>query len=522
MKKVVITGKQAKEQLLDGAKLLYEAVSTTLGPKGQNAFIGAYGAPIVTHDGVTVAKSIENVDGLSPGAEIGIEMIKSSSSKTNDNVGDGTTTSTILTYHLMSGGMQMIENGKNPMMLRRELDKAAETVLDALPRFAEPIKTKKAAVEIATISSESKEIGEKIGEMYHTLGKDGMVVVELGTKPATEYEIVEGYVFDKGLLSPMMILDQRTQTTRIEHPHILLYHGTVGLKDTIALTNELFNLGHSSLVIIADDFREDLLQWSLSHIDEFTVIGIKAPGFGEQRMELLRDLAAFTGTEVTGKKFQKKITDITVEELGTCEEIVSTPEETIITGGRDVTEYITDLSAKLDKTKTEFDRSKIEKRIAQLRAKVGQIRVGGNTEMEAEERKYLIDDAVAATEAALKEGVVPGGGMTYIRLASELLGDSDGDKLLREALKAPFKVLMENAGLRYGVQLKQLEGFEFGMGYDIMGDPETPVNLKEHGIIDPALVIKQAVLNATSVAGSALTAGVLIARKEEDSDKKED
>jgi len=522
VKKQIITGDKAKEQLLEGAKLLYEAVSTTLGPKGQNAVIEAYGEPVVTHDGVTVAKSIEDVKDCSPGARVGIEMIKASSSKTNDNVGDGTTSSTILAYHLIDGGLAKIQTGKNAMVLRRELDAAAEEALAALPKLAEPITTEKSTIEVATIASENPTIGKEVGQMYHKLGKDAMVVVELGQKPVIEYEIVEGYSFDTGLLSPTMILDQRTQSTTAANPPILVAHQTVGFKDVVGLCQDLFNQGRDGIVIIADDFKNDLLDWAMLRAGEFDVIGIKSPGFGEQRMERLRDIATFVGTEPVGAKFPKKISDLKPPDLGTCAELVATQAETVITGGQDVSDYIKGLQAKVKNTKGEFDKSKIEKRIAQLRARVGQIRVGGNTEMEAEERKYLIDDAVAATEAALKEGIVPGGGMTYIRLARELVSDTDGAQLLKEALEAPFKVLMTNAGLRYGKQLEQLEAHEFGTGYDIMGDPEKPINLKEHGIIDPVLVIKQTITNAVSVAASALTTGVIITREEDKSEKEEE
>lgn len=521
MKKKVITGEQAKKEILEGAHLLYDAVSTTLGPKGNNAVLEAYGEPIVTHDGVTVAKAIENVQGISSGARVGIEMIKASSSKTNDNVGDGTTSSTILAYHLLDGGMQRIEAGKNAMMLRRELDAAKDKVLAGLHKLSEPIKTEKAAIEIATISSENHDIGKEVGHMYHVLGKDGMVVVEMGQKPVIEYEIIEGYVFDKGILSPLLIQDQRSQTTTVHKPHILVHHGPVGLKEVFPLCQELYNAGKDNIVIICDEFKNDLLEWALTR-DDFSIVGIKAPGYGEQRMELLRDIAAFTGTEAVGTKFQKKISDLRPKDLGSVDELVTSNSETVITGGKDVTEYIENLKAKAAQQQLEFDREKVEKRMASLRAKVGQIRVGGNTEMEADERKYLVDDAVAATEAALKEGIVPGGGMTYIQLATLLDGKTDGEALLKEALEAPFKVLMTNAGLRYGKQLERLEGREFGTGYDIMGDPEEPVNLKEHGIIDPALVIKQTVTNAVSVASSALTTGVLITREEHEKDKEDD
>lgn len=520
MKKRIITGDQAKEQLLEGARLLYEAVSTTLGPKGQNGVIQAFGEPIVTHDGVTVAKAIENILDASDGAQVGIEMIKASSSKTNDNVGDGTTSSTILAYHLMEKGMEKIKNGKNAMMLRRELDIARDEALEHLKELSLPVKTEKETIEIATISSENKDIGREVGHMYHVLGKDGMVVVEIGTKPVIEYEIVEGYTFDRGFINPMQITDQRTQSTTLRNPAILVTHTTPSMKEIGPIVDELFQAGKDSLVVVCNDFKNDLLERALRSMQQdFQVIGIKAPGFGDNRVELMKDLAAICGTEAVGNLLPKKAEDLSISELGTCEEIVITQNETVITGGADVKEYVANLESKLKTTKGEFDKNKLEKRIAQLHAKVGQIRVGGNTEMEAEERKYLVDDAVAATEAALKEGIVPGGGTTYVHLSNLIKGTTDGHELLREALLTPFKVLMQNAGERAGVKLQQLT--DFGMGFDVMGDGSL-VDLKEHGIIDPVLVIKQAITNAVSVAGSALTTGVLITNKKEKEDKERD
>jgi len=520
MKKQVITGIEAKEQLLEGAKLLYTAVSTTLGPKGQNAVIEAFGEPIVTHDGVTVAKSIEDVLDASPGARVGIEMIKSSSSKTNDNVGDGTTSSTILAYHLMDKGMAKIQNGYNAMVLRRELDNAAEKVLTYLKDIAEPVKTKQQAIEVATISSENKDIGKEVGTMYHKLGKDGMVLVEIGTKPETEYEIREGYTYDKGVISPSMITDSRSQTTTVKNPAILLAHQEVSLRDVVGLFDELYNSGKDGIVIICNDFKNDLLDQALlsTQTNQFEIIGIKAPGFGDNRIELLKDLAALTGATVLGNKLPRKVNEAKLEDLGTCEEIVSSQEETIITGGQKVDSYVKDLEAKADAAESKFDKGKIVHRIAQLRAQLGQIRVGGNTDMEAEERKYLVDDAVAATEAAMKDGIVPGGATTYIELARRITDTDPGSELLKEALLAPFKVLMSNAGERWGERLEQLT--EFGKGFDVMGSGEL-IDLKEHGIIDPAMVIKQAVTNAVSVAGSALTTGVLITT-EKDNEKEEE
>lgn len=521
MKKTVIFAEDAKQQVYEGFEMLYKAVSTTLGPKGQNAVIEAYGEPIVTHDGVTVAKSIEVKSNNKPGVRVGIEMIKSSSSKTNDNVGDGTTSSTILAFNLLDEGMKLVNANKNPMILRRELDEAAQEALKALDKLANPVKTKKETIEVATISSENHEVGEAVGAMYHTLGKGAMVTVEVDqSKSETEYKIIEGYTFDRGVVSPLLILDHRTQTTTIENPSVLVAHQVIAGKDVAGLIQQAYQAGKDSVVVIADDFKDDFVVGALDLRDTMTVVGIKAPGFGEARPELLKDIAHLCGTKVYGKGFKDALSTARPEDLGTCAKLVTTPHETVITGGADVSDHIKDLESKLKTLKSEFDKQKLEKRIAQLRAKVGQILVGGNTEMEAEERKHLIDDAVAATEAALNDGIVPGGGTTYVELSKRLTGATDGSNILRKALLSPFKVLMNNSGERYGKRLEELT--EYGKGFDVMSPTVELVDMKEHGIIDPVLVIRQAITNAVSVAGSALTCGVLIAIEKEDDDDEED
>lgn len=520
MKKQIFLNDEAKSQLLEGAKALYDAVSATLGPKGQNAVIEAYGEPIVTHDGVTVAKAIDAVKDLSPGARVGIEMIKASSSKTNDNVGDGTTSSTILAYHLIDEGMNQVRLGTNPMILRRELEDAAQQALTELDKVVIPVKTEKAAIEIATISSEDPVIGKEVGKMYHKLGKDAMVAVEIGSKPVTEYEIVEGYTFDRGFVSPMMITDSATHTANLLGPTIVIAKENISLTDSINIIREAYADGRDSIVFIADDFKNDFIDYALQHKNEMEIIGIKAPGFGDQRLELLKDIAQLCRTKVFGNGMPSKLADCKISDLGICDKIVVTAEETVITGGADVSDYIKELEVKLDQLTSEFDRQKMEKRIANLRAKIGQIRVGGNTEMEAEERKYRIDDAVAATEAALKDGIVPGGGTTYIHIAKSVDVSTAGGRLLVEALYQPFKVLMNNSGYRYGKKLTELQSASYGQGFDVMADGEM-VDLKEHGVIDPALVIKQAITNAVSVAGSVLTTGVLIINDKEKNEEEE-
>jgi len=520
MKRQVITGQDAKDQILEGAEILYQAVSSTLGPKGLNAVIEAFGEPIVTHDGVTVARSIEIESEDRPGARVGIEMIKASSSKTNDNVGDGTTSSTILAYTLIKKGMDFIRNKKNPMVLRRELEAASEEVLKNLSTLAEPITTKKKAIEVATISAEDKEVGEIVGSMYHTLTHEGMIAIEIGDKPEIEHNIVEGYTFDRGVISPLMIQDARTQSTTFEEPPVLVLNQVVGLADVLDMFEEIYKEGKDQIVIVAEDFKTDLISQVIKQRGKFDIVGIKAPGFGDNRLEALNDVAKICGTRVFGPRTDKKLSEMTIDELGTCEKIVVTNKETVITGGSDVTEHIADVQAKAKDLKSEYEREKLEKRVAQLKAKIGVIRVGGITEMAAEERKYLVDDAVGATEAALKEGIVPGGGTTYVHLSRQITSDTDGAKILKDALEAPFRVLMDNAGERPGLKLSELT--EFGKGFDVMGDGEL-VDLKEHGIIDPVLVIKQAITNAVSVAGSALTTGVLIVNeKKKVKDEEED
>ena len=519
MKKDVIFAEEAREQIREGAELLYKAVSSTLGPKGLNVVIEAYGEPVVTHDGVTVAKSIEVGKKYKnkPGVRVGVEMIKASSSKTNDKVGDGTTSSTILSYHLIEAGLQKEANGKNPMVLRRELDKASESVLVELEKLAEPIKTEKQAIEVATISSEDEVIGREVGKLYHKLGKNAMVTVEIDQSLSeTEYIISEGYTVDRGIFSPILIEDSRTQTTTLENPAVFVTNNALVARDVVGLVRDAYDNGKDSMIIFATDFKQDLLDSIIGVAELIKVVLVKAPGFGEQRPLVINDLAKICGTRVFGQGFPEKVSDARVSDLGSVGKVVVSLDETVITGTHDVSEHVKDLEAQLAKEKVENDKQKLEKRIGQLNAKIGNIRVGGHTEMEAEERKYLIDDAVAATEAALKEGIVPGGGTTYIQLAKLLTDTSDGADILRDALHAPFKVLMTNSGERYGVKLEELK--EYGKGFDVMGDGKL-IDLRENGIIDPVMVIKQAIQNSVSVAGRVLTSGALVAIEMETKDE---
>ncbi len=513
MKKQVIK-EEAKQQLLKGAKLLYDAVSTTLGPMGENAVIQTYEEPIVTHDGVTVAKSIDVDFPDEPGIKLGVDMIKVSSSKSNDNVGDGTTSSTILAYHLISSGIQKVTTGKNSQVLRKEIESAAAQALGALGKISSPVDTEEKAVSIATISSENQEVGEIVGKMFYKLGKDAMVTVEIGDKTDIEHSIVEGYTFDRGVVASHMILDSSTNTTTIEKPVIFISSKAINTFDIAELAARAHSEGHDSFVIITDEIKTDLMAKSIKERGLFNIIAIRAPGFGERRLALLDDIA-----KITGGKVYDGSQPLTYEDLGTCDKLVTTEKETVLTGCQDATEHIKSIEDKITKESSEYEKQKLEHRVAQLKANIGVIKVGGFTEMAAEEKKHLVDDAVAATEAALKEGYVPGGGITYLTLSKAITDDSDGAKILKEALETPFRVLMENGGHRPGLKLKELEGTK-GMGCDaVTGEI---VDLVEKGIIDPALVIRQVITNAVSVAGQVLTAGVLITNKKEKNNEEED
>lgn len=497
MRKVLI-GDDARDCILAGAKLLHDAVSVTLGPKGQNAVIETYGDPLVTHDGITVARHVDIEDRTQPGLSAGVNFIKASSARTNTTVGDGTTTSTVLAYALLEKGINKIKLGKNPMTLRKELEEASKIVLDKLETISEKIETQEKMTQIATLSAENQEIGKIVGEMYYKLGKDAHISCELGNKSHIEYEITKGYSFETGIVSPYMITNVEKREATVENPAVLVKRGTIELKSVGETVKTLYQDGKDSLVVIADDFAQDLINYALQTRNDFKIICIKAPGFGDTRDQYLADISALCGTTVDG-------------EVGTCEKITSDYEQTVIKGGADVTEHI----AKLKGATNELGEELLRQRISRLKSSIGVIRVGADTEIKAEELLHLVEDAIAATRAAINKGVVPGGATTYIELSKELDGKTDGSALLKEALSAPFRKLMENAGERGGVQLENIK--EFGKGFDVMSGKI--VDLKEKGIIDPTLVVNQAVTNAVSIAGSALTTGVLIAIVEDKDEK---
>ncbi len=518
-KKIYYEG-EAREKVLSGAKQLYDAVKVTFGPKGQNVIIEKeYGAPVITHDGVTVAEAVElpNKD-ESLGEAVGAKLIKEAAQKLNKVAGDGTTTVTVLTYNILSEANKLIAAGVNPMELRKGIEKAGAEVVKSIDKLAEQIEgDDKKVAEVATISAGDAQIGELIAEVISKIGKDGVVTVEAGQGLEMEQEIVEGFSYDKGYASAFFVTDVNRQEAVFEKPSILVTDKKISAaNDILPLLEKCAQAGMKDLVIIAEEVEGEAL--SLLVLNKlkgvFNSLVLKAPSFGDRRKEILEDIAILTDATVVSGDKGLNLQEVGLEVLGSAAKVIATKDETtIIKGAGDakaVADRINIIRAQADIVNSDYEREELEKRAAALSGKVAVIKVGGATETEIDEKKFRVDDAVAATKAALAEGIVAGGGVTLVNLASSLSGDDDGARIVRNALKAPFVHIMENAGLNAQALLAMVEGAKPGFGIDVMNPSDKLIDLKKAGIIDPAKVTKEAVKNATSIAATAITMGALI------------
>ena len=526
MAKKVFYDDDARRRVLAGAEILYNAVRTTMGPKGRNVVISkAYGNPTVTHDGVTVAKGVElaDVDDETLGQKVGAELIKQAASKMNDVAGDGTTTVTVLTYHILNEANKLIAAGHNPMLLRKGLEAAAAQVITALGDIAESVEgDKKRVAEVATISAGDAEIGALIADVMEAVGKDGVVTVEEGQGLALEKEVVEGFTFDRGFVSPFMVTDPARMEAVYDKPAIVITDKKVSsLQEFMPLLEKLVQSGKKDLVIIAEDIEGDALNaFVINRLKGmFNTLGIKAPSFGDRRKYVLGDIAALTGAQVITDDLGMTFENVDLNVVGTARKvIVSKDETTIIEGGAapaDVEARVAQIEAQPAAASSSYDRENLDKRRAALSGKVAVIKVGGATETEIEEKKFRVDDAVAAVKAALSEGIVPGGGVTLINLSSAVTADNEdasiaaGQQLLVRALEQPFRNLLANAGLNADEWLPQVRAAKPGYGVNV-ANPTELVDLKATGVVDPARVTKEALLNASSIAGTAMTMGALV------------
>ncbi len=520
MAKQVFYGDEAREKVLAGAKTLADAVKTTMGPKGRNVVISkSYGGPNVTHDGVTVAEAIdlpENEDNL--GEKVGAELIKQAAKKMNKAAGDGTTTVTVLTYEILKEANRLIAAGHNPMELRKGVEKAGTQVLSELNKIAEPVDGKNDLItEVASISAGDTEIGKLIASVISRIGKDGVVSVEAGQGLAMESEITEGFTFDRGYVSAYMATDTNRMEAVYDKPAIIITDKKISsAQEMLPLMEKLVASGKKDIVLIAEDVEGEALGILILNRlkGALNTVAVKAPSFGDRRKEVLQDIATLTGASVITSDQGMTFDNVGLEVVGSARKvIVAKDNTTIIEGAGDkttISQRIDQIKSQADVATSDYDREQLDKRAAALSGKVAVIKVGGATETEIDEKKYRVDDAVAAVKAALLEGIVPGGGVTPINLAGKITGDSAGAEIMRNALLMPFKQLATNAGLNAEALLAQVQEAKPGYGVDVANYQGKLIDLKKAGVVDPAMVTYQAIQNAVSIASTAMTMGALV------------
>lgn len=526
MAKKVFYDEDARARVLGGAKALFDAVKVTYGPKGNNVVIAkGYGGPTVTHDGVTVAEGVDlpENDDETLGYKVGAELIKQAASRLNKVAGDGTTTVTVLTYHILKEANRLIAAGHNPQELRRGIEEAGAEVVRALDKLAESIEGKSDRIaEVATISAGDSDIGKLIANVMEKVGKDGVITVEAGQSLEMESEVVEGLSLDKGYASPFFITDAGRQEAVFERPAIIVTDTKLSsAQKLLPLIEKLAQAGKKELILIADEVDGEALRFLVLNKlrGSLDPVVVKAPSYGDRRKDIMADIAILTGAQVISEDKGLTFDNVGLEVAGTARKVIVGKDETTIIEGagktKDVEARIAQIMTQADNASSEYDKEQYEKRAAALRGKVAVVKVGGASETEIEEKKFRVDDAVAATKAALSEGIVAGGGVTLVNLSDSLKvkgtdSHAAGRELLKKALLAPFVQITENAGLNSQALLAEVQAAAAGKGINVMSPEKGLVDLKKAGVIDPARVTKQAVQNAVSIASTAATMGALV------------
>lgn len=526
MAKKIFYDDDARQRVLGGAKALYDAVKVTMGPKGRNVVIGkSYGGPTVTHDGVSVAKAVElpEDDDATLGYKVGAELIKQAASKMNDVAGDGTTTVTVLTYSILAEANKLIAAGHNPMELRKGVEDAGADVLKALTKMSEDIGSKKERVaEVATISAGDKKIGQLIAHVIGQVGKEGVVTVEEGQGTKLEAEVVEGFSMDRGFVSAYMATDTARMEAVYDKPAIVITDEKVSsVQQFLPLLEKLAQAGKKDLVLVAEDVEGEVLTTLVLNKLKgvFNTVAVKAPSFGDRRKDTLQDLAVLTGATVISKEQGYDFETADLSLVGTARKVIVGKDNTTIIEGagaaKAVKARIEEIQAQAKAATSNYDKDHLNGRAAALSGKVAVIKVGGVSEVEIEEAKFRVDDAVAATKAALAEGIVAGGGVTLVDLSKALtVSGTDamaaGRQLLKNALVQPFRQLMTNAGANADEKLPEVvKSPKPGFGFDV-NNFDTLIDLKKAGIVDPTRVTKEAIQNAVSIAATAMTMGALV------------
>jgi len=525
MPKQLLFGEEARRGLKRGIDTLAKAVITTLGPKGRNVALDKkWGAPTITHDGVTVAKEIELKD---PYENMGAQLLKEAATKTNDIAGDGTTTATLLAYIIITEGMKNVAAGANPMLLKRGILEGAKAIAKAIEGQSIPVTTKEEIANVAAISAQDREIGELIAEVMDKVGKDGVVTVEESKGLEFETEYVEGMQFDRGYISAYFITNPETMECVIEEPYILIHDKKISAaEDLMPILEKLVQQGKRELVVIAEDVDGAALATLVVNKlrGMLNCVAVKAPGFGDRRKAMLQDIAILTGGRVITEEEGRKLESATIADLGRADKVIVTKDDTTIVGGRGderaIKGRMEQIKVEIEKSTSDYDREKLQERLAKLAGGVAIIRVGAATETELKEKKHRVEDALSATRAAIEEGIVPGGGVALVNAISALdnvkmqyRDEQTGVEILRTALEAPLQQIAENAGYDGAVVLDtvrrlQKEQNNPRVGFDVLAGEY--VDMVERGIIDPAKVTKGAVENAASIAAMILSTEALV------------
>ena len=526
MAKEIKYGAEARAALEAGVNKLADTVRVTLGPKGRNVVLDkSYGTPLITNDGVTIAKEIELEDAFE---NMGAQLVKEVATKTNDVAGDGTTTATVLAQAMINEGMKNLAAGANPIVLRKGMKKASDAAVEEIARMSQPISGKAQMAKVAAISAADDSVGEMVADAMEKVSKDGVITIEESKTMKTELDLVEGMQFDRGYVSAYMATDMEKMEAVLDNPYILITDKKISnIQEILPLLEQIVQAG-AKLLIIAEDIEGEALTTLIVNKlrGTFQVVGVKAPGYGDRRKEMLQDIAILTGGTVISSDLGYELKDTTIDMLGRAKSVKVQKENTVIVDGcgqkSDIEARIGQIKGQLAETTSEFDKEKLQERLAKLAGGVAVIRVGAATETEMKECKLRMEDALNATRAAVEEGIVAGGGTAYIEASkkvAELVASLEGDektgaKIIMKALEAPLFHIASNAGLEGAVIINNVREAKDGVGYDAYN--ETYVDMIEAGILDPAKVTRSALQNATSVASTLLTTESVVANIKEE------
>ncbi len=525
MAKEIKYGAEARAALESGVNQLADTVRVTLGPKGRNVVLDkSYGAPLITNDGVTIAKEIELEDAFE---NMGAQLVKEVATKTNDVAGDGTTTATVLAQAMVNAGIKNLAAGANPIILRKGMKKATETAVEAIAKMSSKVNGKEHIARVAAVSSGDDEVGKLVADAMEKVSGDGVITIEESKTMLTELDLVEGMQFDRGYISAYMATDMDKMEAVLENPYILITDKKISnIQEILPLLEQIVQSG-AKLLIIAEDVEGEALTTLIVNKlrGTFNVVAVKAPGYGDRRKAMLEDIAILTGGQVISSELGLELKDATLDQLGRAKSVKVQKENTVIVDGegekKEIEARISQIKKQIEETTSDFDREKLQERLAKLAGGVAVIRVGAATETEMKEAKLRLEDALAATRAAVEEGIIAGGGSAYVhaakdvaKLADQLEGDEKtGSQIVLKALEAPLYHIVANAGLEGSVIINKVSESEVGVGFDAL--TEEYVDMVKAGILDPAKVTRSALQNATSVASTLLTTESVVANIKE-------